>query len=103
MRMMSPQSGCLKAVADSGRHSRFPDPDSDRISVYRPADGGRVFTERAARLAEEVMFNIEGAIGAVDIAIAAGEMPQDIGRELREIHAMVRQRALGMSPQGRLV
>jgi len=49
------------------------------------------------------MFNVEGAIGAVDKAIAAGEMTEDVARELREIHALVRQRALGSSPQGRLI
>lgn len=71
--------------------------------MYRPAEDRRAFSERAARLAEEVMFNVEGAIGAVDKAIAAGEMTEDAARELREIHALVRQRALGTSPQGRLV
>ena len=79
------------------------DPEPDRISIYRPAETGRIFVERAARLAEEVMFNIEGAIGATDTAVRAGELPDDVLRELRDVHALVRQRALGMSPQGRLV
>jgi len=80
-----------------------PDPDFDQIAVYRQKDAAPAFTERAARLAEEVIFNVEGAIAAADAAVAAGEMPSEVAKELREIHVMVRQRALGMSPQGRLV
>lgn len=80
-----------------------PESETDQISIYRPAETGRDFGERAARLAEEVMFYIEGAIGATDRAVSAGEMPSDVGQELREIHALVRQRALRMNPQGRLV
>jgi hypothetical protein len=89
---------------DSKDPARGPlDPEPDRISIYRSAEAGRVFSERAARLAEEVMFNIEGAIGVADAAVRTGELPEDVVRELREIHTLVRQRALGMSPQGRLV
>ena len=90
-------------MASKGPERRGFGSESDRISIYRPAEAGRVFSERSSRLAEEVLFYIEGAIGAADRAVVAGEMPDDVVRELREIHALVRQRALGMSPQGRLV
>jgi hypothetical protein len=90
-------------MGDRDPQSIPPDGEFDRIAVYRQKDAGRVFPERTARLAEEVMFNVEGAIAAVDAAVSAGEMPARVAQELREIHVMVRQRALGMSPQGRLV
>lgn len=75
----------------------------EKIAVYRAGEENHAFSEQTARIAEGVMFYIEGAIGMADKAIAAGEMHADVARELREIHALVRQRALGMSRQGRLV
>jgi hypothetical protein len=75
----------------------------DRISIYRKDDAGRMFAERSARVAEEIMFSLEGAIAAADAAARAGEMTADVAHELRDLHALVRQRGLGTSPQGRLV
>lgn len=84
---------------------KLPPPDiaSERISIYRAGEAGRVFAERTARVAEEIMFNLEGAISAADDAVRAGEMSEDVPQELRDLHSLVRQRALGTSPQGRLV
>lgn len=76
---------------------------SGEISIYRPEEAERVLGEKAARLAEEVMFNLEGAIELADRAVREGQMPEEVVRELREIHTRVRQRALATSPQGRLV
>jgi hypothetical protein len=90
-------------MADDSRRPTPLDVAEKGIRVYRPAEAGRVFAEKTARLAEEVMFSLEGAIGAADEAVRAGELPEDVARELREIHTHVRQRALGTSPQGRLV
>jgi hypothetical protein len=89
----------------SDDRSRIAQADLDRgeISIYRPAEAERVLGEKAARLAEEVMFNLEGAIESADRAVREGEMSEAVARELREIHARVRQRALATSPQGRLV
>jgi hypothetical protein len=75
----------------------------ERIAIYRQGEAGRAFSERVARIAEEVMFNLEGAIAAADAAVRGGEMSADVLRELRDLHALVRQRALATSPQGRLV
>lgn len=80
-----------------------PAPEPERISIYRKGEAGRLFAERSARVAEEVMFNLEGAIAAADAAVRAGEMDEGVARELRELHALVRQRGLGTSPQGRLL
>lgn len=79
------------------------DVEPEKISIYRSGDAGRAFGEKGARIAEEIMFNVEGAIEAAREAVAAGEMPEGVVRELRDIHTLVRQRALGTSPQGRLV
>lgn len=76
---------------------------SDQISIYRRDEAGRLYAERSARMAEEVMFNLEGAIASADAAVRAGELAADVPRELRDLHALVRQRGLGTRPQGRLV
>jgi hypothetical protein len=90
-------------MSSKSREPRPIDPAPERIAIYRSTEIGRVFAEKVARLAEEIMFNLEGAIGAAEQAVRAGEMSEDIVSELRDIHALVRQRALGTSPQGRLV
>jgi hypothetical protein len=82
-----------------------PHPDSapERISIFRAGEAGRAFAERAARVAEEVMFSLEGAIAMTEKAVAAGEMSEDALQELRDLLTLLRQRALGTRPQGRLV
>lgn len=79
------------------------DSPAEPIAIYRPAEAERIYDEKAARLAEEVMFYLEGAIDAGARAVRAGELPEDALRELRDIHTQVRQRALSSRPQGRLV
>lgn len=76
---------------------------SGEISIYRPDEAERVLGEKAARLAEEVMFSLEGAIESTDKAVREGQLPESVAHELRDIHTRVRQRALGTSPQGRLI
>ena len=75
----------------------------ERIAIYRTDDAERVLGERTARLAEQAMFNVEGAIDAAEKAVSAGELPKDVLLELREIHTRIRQRAMSTSPQGRLI
>lgn len=96
-------SGCLSRMSDEHEGIDRIELSSERISVYRLAEGSRVLGEKAARLAEEILFNLEGAIEAADRAVKAGELGEDVARELREIHTLVRQRALSEQPQGRLV
>jgi citrate lyase beta subunit len=90
-------------MARDSRRTTSIDSATSGIRIYRPAEASRLFAEKAARLAEEVMFNLEGAIAAADEAVRAEELPDDVVRELRDIHTHVRQRALGTSPQSRLV
>lgn len=79
------------------------DSPTEPISIYRPGEASRAFAEKAARLAEGVMFYLEGAIEAAAQAVQAGELGKEALQELRDIHTQVRQRALSSSPQGRLV
>lgn len=74
-----------------------------RISIYRTDRSAASFAEKSSRIAEEVLFSLEGAIASADAAVRADELTPDVVAELRDIHSLVRQRALGASPQGRLI
>ena len=76
---------------------------SERIAIYRTADAERILGERTARLAEEAMFGVEGAIESAEKAVSAGELSESALAELRDIHRRIRQRAMSTSPQGRLI
>lgn len=99
----SSDSGCLGAVEGNGRDLERIDSPGEPISIYRSGEAGRIFSEKTARLAEEVMFYLEGAIDAAAQAVRAEELPDEFLRELRETHTQIRQQALSSSPQGRLV